>query len=64
MQRTLDATNRKLKTLEGISNEGHTQAYQELLGRKKADNTIDFNIDGRTVTRNFDDILSKYNILY
>lgn len=64
MQKTLDATNKKLKTLEGISSEGHTQAYQELLGRKKADNNIDFTVGGRTVTRNFDEILAKNNILY
>ena len=64
MQRTLDSTNKKLKTLEGISDKGHTQAYQELLGRKKADNTIDFNIGGQTVTRNFDEILEKNFIKY
>lgn len=64
MQRTLDATNSKLKTLEGISDKGHTQAYQELLGRKKSDNTIDFTVDGKTITRDFNDILQKNNILY
>lgn len=64
MQRTLDATNSKLKTLEGISDKGHTQAYQELLSRKKSDNTIDFTVDGKTITRDFNDILQKNNILY
>lgn len=64
MQRTLDATNSKLKTLEGISDKGHTQAYQELLSRKKSDNTIDFTVDGKTITRDFSDILQKNNILY
>lgn len=64
MQRILDATNSKLKTLEGISDKGHTQAYQELLSRKKSDNTIDFTVDGKTITRDFSDILQKNNILY
>ena len=64
MQKTLDATNNKLKTLESISDKGHTQAYQELLGRKKSDNTIDFNVDGKIITRDFNDILQKNNIFY
>lgn len=64
MQKTLDAANSRLKTLEGISDKGHTRAYQELLGRKKSDGTIDFDINGEVITRNFNDILQRNNILY
>ena len=64
LNKHLESTNKKLAALSNITEGGHTKAYQELLGRKKDDGTIDFTIGGQTITRNFDDILAKHGIKY
>ena len=55
--------NKKITALDKYTDKGHTKEYLDLERRKKGDN-IEFNVNGRTVSRKFEDLLKKYNIIY
>lgn len=62
LNKQVERANKRLAALDNIKEDGHTPAYQQLLGRKTADGNIEFG--SGTISRNFDDILAKYGIKY